>query len=103
MLKGYRGADGDIEPIEFKCENFGYPNLTTTGEKMFDNTHFLTEEQAWNSINRSWEAGVHLITISLREAREKVQKYTDMLTDEVLKAQESKEKYRAWIIDNKRR
>ena len=59
-MKVYRGTDGDLEPVEMECEEFGHPNKTSTGETMYVNTHFRTEEEAWASIKRSVEAGVSL-------------------------------------------
>ena len=59
-MKIYRGTDGDLEPVEMECEEFGYPKRTTDGEIMYSNTHFKTELEAWNSIIKSVEAGVSL-------------------------------------------
>ena len=60
MVKIYRGTDGDLEPVEMECEEFGHPNKTSTGETMYSNSHFKTEREAWESIMRSVEAGVSL-------------------------------------------
>jgi len=100
LIKGYRGTDGDVEPVEFECEVFGWPNKTTDGEMMFFNTHFRTEKEAWDSINRSWEAGVSLDANALQNARNDVAKWEKILADDVLKAQESKVKYEEWRTRN---
>lgn len=97
MLKVYRGSDGDIEPVELECEIYGYPNRTTDGEQMYDNTHFRTERAAWDSIRRSWRAGISLTASALKEARAHEEKLTRMLADETLKQQESEEKYKEWF------
>ena len=105
MIKGYRGTDGDIEPVEFECEVFGFPHTTTGGDTMYKNTHFSTKEEAWDSINKSWEVGIHLLSLALKRYKGKVREYTDKVADDVLKSQESKEIYRSWLVrhsaDNK--
>jgi hypothetical protein len=58
MITVYRGCDGDDAPFEMQCEEFGFPNRTTCGEIMYSNTHFLTREEAINSIRESAEAGI---------------------------------------------
>lgn len=60
MITVYRGSDGDNEPREMQCEVSGYPQRTTCGERMFENTHFLTRAEAWESIRQSAEAGIKL-------------------------------------------
>ena len=61
----WRGTDGDVQPI--KCtyiDEFGYPNecINEYGnkEKMYDNTHFLNESDAWESIVKSIKASVSI-------------------------------------------
>lgn len=98
MIKGYRGTDGDIEPVEFECETLDSSKKTTTGERMYENTHFATEEQAWNSINGAWEAGVAISSHRLKDAEATVVTLTKKLADDILKAQESKGKYLAWLL-----
>jgi len=62
----YRGTDGDYRPIKCKIvEKFGYPNYCINEggrrEKMYENTHYLTEAEAWKSITESINAGVYLL------------------------------------------
>lgn len=59
-MKVFRGTDGDLEPVEMECEEFGHPRKTSTGEIMYRNTHFRTKEEAWGSIVKSVEAAVSL-------------------------------------------
>lgn len=69
----WRGTDGDIYPIKCTCEKLGYPNLCTdeTGDvqKMYDNTHFRTKEEAWKSIVKSVKAGLSLSARSVIEKK----------------------------------
>ncbi len=71
-MKVYRGTDGDIEPVEMDCEEFGHSNRTTSGDRMYDNTHFRTIEEAWQSILDSVDAGVCLVGGSVRNAEEEL-------------------------------
>ena len=57
----YRGMNGDIEPVQMEC-----------GEAMFDNTHFLTIEEAWESIMSSVKAGVNLAGAAVEYAKMKL-------------------------------
>lgn len=97
MIKGFRGTDGDIEPMPFECEVFGYPNKTTDGKIMHTNTHFLTEEKAWNSLLDGWEAGVHIYTRLVEQAKIDLQKYEAQLKDKIDKRAIVRDKHTAWL------
>ena len=75
----YRGSDGDISPV--KCTyldgEFGYPKhckveSENKTEQMFENTHFISYEDAWKSITKSVKAGVTLSARAVKHAREKL-------------------------------
>lgn len=74
LILCWRGADGDTEPVPCECEVFGYPHITTTGDRMFDNTHFLTREEAWANIERSSRAQLAMASRSLTDARSTLRK-----------------------------
>lgn len=93
----YRGTDGDLEPVKKECEVFGYPNRTTDGEQMYENTHFLTEEAAWRSILRSWAAGVSLASRALEDARAEEQRLTRLLADQSLNKEKAEVKHLEWF------
>jgi len=85
----WRGSDGDVEPVKCICnENFGYPNNCTdeTGkqETMYENTHFLNKEDAWNSIVKSVKAGISLSGSSVNRAIEELEKAKAESTKSVL-------------------
>lgn len=60
------------EPVACECEVFGWPNFTTTGHQMFQNSHYLDREEAWAHIERSNKIRLELAVSQLREARAKV-------------------------------
>lgn len=96
-LKCYRGADGDLEPVLCECEVRGYPNKTISGELMYDNTHFATEQEAWGSILSSWDAGVVLAVRALELARMVVEKATQELAEMSLNRVKAEDKHREWL------
>jgi len=95
-MKIYRGNDGDTEPVEMECEEFGYPHNTTCGEEMYDNTHFKTEQEAWDSILKSVKAGVELVGRDIVLA-ENYLRGTEKMAAEIAKSfAEANGKYEIW-------
>lgn len=72
MITVWRGTDGDLEPVRMECEQFGYPNRTDTGERMWNNTHFRTEAEAWSSILKGVVACIALAARNVENARGKL-------------------------------
>lgn len=56
-------------PVEKQCETFGWPHLTIDGDEMFENTHFLKRDDAWESIRKDVEAYVWLEARALENRR----------------------------------
>ena len=69
MITCWRGDDGDVEPVVCECEVFGWPNKTADGKPMWKNSHFLTIEEAWESIDQSVKAQLSLSAAAVEEAR----------------------------------
>ena len=69
-MKVYRGADGDLKPVEMECKVFGYLYCTNTGERMSFSTHFKTKKEAWENILMSVDEGVELAWREVEEAKE---------------------------------
>ena len=97
MIKGFRGTDGDIEPIPFECEEFGYPNKTTDGETMFINTHFLSEGEAWDSLLDGWEAGVRIHKRLVEQAKADLVKWESGLKTEMQNRAIARGKHIEWL------
>ncbi len=71
-MTGYRGTDGDTAPVAFEYEpapRGDLPAYTAAGEKIYTNTHFKTEAEAWDSILRSVAAYVTLAGRTVARAR----------------------------------
>jgi hypothetical protein len=71
----------------------GMPAYTKDGNKMFSNTHFKTENEAWNSILRSVEAFISLSASSLIRARADLQKAEKYAADAVVEYMTAKRNY----------
>ena len=70
-MKIYRATDGDTEPVKKYCDVFGYRKCTTDGETIDYNTHFKTEQKAWNNImrisdDRMYSAGADVVECEKR-------------------------------------
>ncbi len=65
----WRGSDGMIEPVKVECPNGLYPNLDAEGIEIYENTHFHTEEAAWQNIEDCVLAGVSLSGSAVENAQ----------------------------------
>lgn len=83
MIKVWRGTDGDNEPVELECKEFGYPHETTDGEIMYDNSHFLTKEEAWESIRDSCEAIMYSLAQSITQCESRLVKLREEAASQV--------------------
>lgn len=57
-MKRWRVRDSHPVPVEVECEVRGYPHKDSDGEEQFHNTHFDSEDEAWEKAQRSAEAYV---------------------------------------------
>lgn len=96
MEKGFRGTDGDLEPVPFECKTWGYPYLTSAGEVMYTNTHFRTEQEAWDSILASWDAGVSLLRKAKAAKKVELRKLRVDILKEIHSRAEARRRYRVW-------
>lgn len=57
-MKRWRVTDSHPVPVEVECEQHGYPHKDADGQEQFHNTHFDSEDEAWEKAQRSAEAYV---------------------------------------------
>lgn len=100
-MKIYRGTDGDVEPVEMECDEFGYPNRTIDDELMYENTHFKTEKEAWVSILNSVKAGVNLTGRDVASAEKNILRAQRGAADSAKAFSIAHKKYRLWESHNK--
>ena len=92
MILCWRGSDNDVEPVACEAEVFGHPHSTTTGETMFQNTHFRTREEAWESIDRSISAHLSLAYNDVMDARSRMRKAESHMLEAGMRAAERNKK-----------
>jgi hypothetical protein len=99
-MKIYRGSDEDNAPVEMECEVFGFPYRTTTGEKMYVNTHFLTESEAWESIKASARASIKLADDYLIEIKDEMERAKQIAARAVERSTIVKNGFEEWKRKN---
>lgn len=69
-----------LDVREEQCEKFGWPNVTIAGERMYENTAYLTKEDAKAALGQNLKALLDLYTkYHLPDARAEAQKAQDRL------------------------
>lgn len=87
------GKTGTV-PVE--CETPGWPNTDIDGNQMYDNTHFLTEAEAWKRVIADADAHVELETRHVQHLRQTLQAAEKDLVEAVLKQREAIGNHRDW-------
>jgi hypothetical protein len=59
-------------PREVECEVFKYPHTDADGDTIFENTHWLTEAEAWDYALTDANARISLAARSVRDARQRL-------------------------------
>lgn len=86
-------------PIAVECDKPGFPHFDADGEMMFDNTHFATEEEAWEALVQDREAGLSLSARELRRLQAKVREITDETAEAGAQLVEVRKNYERWKRD----
>jgi len=64
----WRSTDACPFPVAVECKQIGYPHADADGTTQHTNTHFDTEDEAWESCRRSAEAFVRLAAGEVKSA-----------------------------------
>lgn len=59
-------------PVKVKCETFGWPNFDENGERMYDNSHWRSEAEAWAYLIRNLNAFVQLSGRRVQECKDRL-------------------------------
>lgn len=65
--------------IERQCEKFGWPLLDSTGETMYENTHFRTWDEAHQKLLENCDAAMELMASDYVRAQKELVQYTEKL------------------------
>lgn len=68
----YKACGSMTEPRAVECEKPGYPNVDAYGVVMYENSHFLTEDEAWKHLEDERKAHVNNETAAVEYADEKL-------------------------------
>lgn len=63
---------GTPRPIAVDCETPSYPERDADGDQILDNTHFLSEDDAWETLLREHDAGQYLAVRNVQRLREEL-------------------------------
>jgi hypothetical protein len=69
MTTMWKVVYGSPAPVEVQAQVPCWPNMDAAGDKIFDNTHFIDLEKAWERHLAEHRAGVSLSVSRLKEAR----------------------------------
>jgi hypothetical protein len=61
-------------PRAVECKRAGYPNTDADGDKMYDNTHFANEAEAWKQLRQEREAHVRISGGTVAQAKRELQR-----------------------------
>jgi len=88
----------------YACEESLRPVRTTkvskdrdeAGRFIYDNTHFATEREAWESLLREFQAGVKLGASAVNQQRSALDQTEKKLVEDALRYAEVLESFRKW-------
>lgn len=87
----YKIKNNAVSRVE--CEKCEYPLKDSEGDTIYENTHFLTPEEAYEEAIANCQAGVTLITEDIKDTREKLRKQGERLADECIDLERLKEEF----------
>lgn len=93
-MKMFKVVYGKSSPVEVEAEIPEWPNLDADGEEIFENTHFLNVDEAWEKLLIETAAGVSLNAMSVIRIRKDLAEMEKKLVDATLIEFEVKGKYR---------
>ena len=68
-MKMWKRHKSEPRPIEVECEIPAYPNPDADGDKIYDHSHFKTEEDCWAAIERRVLASLSNLGAKVLECR----------------------------------
>ncbi|MBI4672421.1 MAG: hypothetical protein HY741_12255 [Chloroflexi bacterium] len=76
-LTMWRADKTKLTPVKVECPDGLYPHNDADGEKIFNNTHFETEEEAWAQLRGNVLAWVEMAGAQITQAEFELQKRKD--------------------------
>jgi hypothetical protein len=85
-MKLWRVDYDALSVAEVDCPDGGFPARDADGVKIFDNSHFRTEEDAWIAIERDVNSHIVMVGRAVEDARERLRKIEVEAGDAALRA-----------------
>ena len=92
----YRADDKQLKPVRVLCPNGRYPERDAEGHQVFVNSHFDTEQEAWQHLLDNAEAGVSLAGNRVKTARQMVLDANEYAAEMAVEFETVRDHYRAW-------
>jgi hypothetical protein len=97
MTKMFKWSHELATIVEVTAEKPFWPNRDSDGAEIFDNTHFLDEDGAWQYGLRNAKARVTLAGGMIARIRHEVEVANKEAADAVLELSQAEEGYRKWL------
>jgi hypothetical protein len=93
----YRADDKQLKPVRVLCPRGRYPERDAEGHQVFVNSHFDTEQEAWQRLLDNAEAGVSLAGGRVKEARQRVLDANQYAAEMAVEFQTVRDQYRDFV------
>jgi hypothetical protein len=84
MAKMFKVVYGSPSPVEVEAEIPSYPHRDSNGDSIYENTHFLRIEDAWERHLAEHRAGLSLGASRVKYARQELSRHERELCDAAL-------------------
>ena len=88
---------GKTKPIAVECENFGYPNVDADGETMYENSHFKTEDEAWQAVLSLSNAFIETDTRNVKEKRKMLTEAEQQLVNSAIRLSDTRKNWQEYL------
>ena len=95
----YRADDKQLKPVRVLCPRGRYPERDAEGHQVFVNSHFDTEQEAWQRLLDNAEAGVSLAGGRVQQARQRVLEANQYAAEMAVEFATVRDHYRDWERD----
>lgn len=92
----YRADTDQLKPVRVHCPDGHYPHCDADGHQVFVNTHFDTEQEAWQNLLDNAQAGVSLAGGRVKEARQRVLDANQYAADMAVEFEAVRDNFRDW-------
>lgn len=96
MVTMFKAVYGTPHPVAVECEVPSHPHLDSEGCKIFSNTHFLSEAEAWERVLDEHDAGLSLEARKVKNLRADLEAAEKRTATAAIYATEAREAFRQW-------